>query len=57
MNFLYMRVIKVVLCYFYKVSGPIHLSNWYILKIKERQNYQNDKFIKYKTDESSGPLI
>ncbi len=57
MSFLYMRVIKVALCYFYKVSGPIHLSNRYILKIKERQNYQNDKFIKYKTDESSGPLI
>jgi hypothetical protein len=53
-----MRARKVALRYFKKVSGLIHLSKQYILKIKECfKKYQNDKIIKYETDESRAPLL
>ncbi len=56
MNFGHKRAMKVALRYPYKVSGPIHLSKRYILKIKECFKCRNDEFLTYETDESRSPL-
>jgi hypothetical protein len=56
MNLLNTRPMKVALRYIKKISGPLHLSKRYILKIEERSKYRNGEFIKYENDESNAPL-